>query len=130
MVFSLNAPEQINDVKEEYIPFYYGFIHLNDLEYIKEKNLSCIEISKYCSHNFQSFPYLELYEHYPVSVLRENFFEIIYTSMFINSYSAYAGWSCYLGNLPMFLDKLECGIDWNKLYDIFNSFLRISLIKF
>lgn len=128
--FSLNAPEQINDVKEEYIPFYYGFIHLNDLEYIKEKNLSCIEISKYCSHNFQSFPYLELYEHYPVSVLRENFFEIIYTSMFINSYSAYARWSCYLGNLPMFLDKLECGIDWNKLYDIFNSFLRISLIKF
>lgn len=126
--YSLTTSEkQIND--DEYVPFNYGFIHLKDLEYIKENNLSCIEISKYCSHNFQSFPYLELYEHYPVPVLIENFFEIIYTSMFINSFSAYAGWSCYLGNLPMFLDKLWCDVDWNKLFDIFNSFLRFSLIK-
>ena len=128
--YSLNYPEQINDDEKDYVPFYYGFIHLDDLEYIKENNLSCIEISKYCSHNFQSFAYLELYEHYPIEVLRKNFFDIIYTSMFINSYSAYAGWSCYLGNLPMFLDKLECDADWNKLFDIFTSFLRFSLIKF
>ena len=126
--YSITTPEkQIND--DEYVPFKYGFIHLNDLEYIKENNLSCIDISKYCSHNFQSFQYLELYEHYPIPVLIENFFDIIYTSMFINSYSAYAGWSCYLGNLPMFLDKLRCDVDWKKLFEIFNSFLRFSLIK-
>lgn len=129
--YSLNNPEEDMIHNEyEYVPFNYGFIHLNDLEYIKENNLSCIEISKYCSHNFQSFCYLELYQHYPISDLRENFFDIIYTSMFINSFSAYAGWSCYLGNLPMFLDKIGCEVDWNKLFEIFNSFLRISLIKF
>lgn len=128
--YSLNPPEQRNNVEKDYVPFDYGFIHLNDLEYIKENNLSCIEISKYCSHNFQSFSYLELYEHYPIPVLRKNFFDIIYTSMFINSYSLYAGWACYLGNLPMFLDKLECDVDWNKLFDIFTLFLRFSLIKF
>ena len=49
--------------------------------------------------------------------------------MFINSYSAYAGWSCYLGNLPMFLDKLGCNVNWKKLFDIFNSFLKFSFIK-
>lgn len=129
--YSVNIPEEdIIDNEYEYVPFKYGFIHLNDLEYIKENNLSCIEISKYCSHNFQSFCYLELYQHYPISDLIENFFDIIYTSMFINSFSVYAGWSCYLGNLPMFLDKLGCKVDWNKLFDIFTSFLRISLIKF
>ena len=129
--YSVNIPEEdMIDNEYEYVPFKYGFIHLNDLEYIKENNLSCIEISKYCSHNFQSFCYLELYQHYPISDLIENFFDIIYTSMFINSFSAYAGWSCYLGNLPMFLDKLGCKVDWNKLFDIFTSFLRISLIKF
>lgn len=129
--YSLNNPEkEIGDNGYEYIPFKHGFISLDDLEYIKENNLSCIEISKYCSHNFQSFSYLELYEHYPVSVLKDNFFDIIYTSMFVNSFSAYAGWDCYLGNLPMFLDKLDCDVDWNRLYEIFTSFLRFSLIKF
>lgn len=129
--YSVNVPkEEIIDDENEYVPFNYGFIHLDDLEYIKENNLSCIEISKYCSHNFQSFCYLELYEHYPISDLRENFFDIIYTSMFINLFSDYARWSCYLGNIPMFLDKLECDVDWDKLYDIFTSFLRFSLIKF
>lgn len=129
--YSIYIPEEENNDNEYgYVPFDNGFIHLDDLEYIKENNLSCIEISKYCSHNFQSFPYLELYEHYSSPVLRKNFFDIIYTSMFINFYSAYAGWSCYLGNIPMFLDKLHCDVDWEKLYDIFTSFLRFSLIKF
>lgn len=128
--YSLDTSKQINDVKKEYVPFHYGFIQLNDLEYIKENNLSCIEISKYCNYEFQSFSYLELYEHYPISDLRENLFDIIYTSMFINSFSDYVGWSYYLGNLPMFLNKLECDIDWNKIFDIFNSFLKFSLIKF
>ena len=50
--------------------------------------------------------------------------------MFINYYSAYAGWACYLGNLPMFLDRLDCDVDWEKFYNIFTSFLRFSLIKF
>ena len=129
--YSVNVPEkEVIDDEYEYVPFDYGFIHLDDLDYIKENNLSCIDISKYCSHNFQSFSYLELYEHYPVAILKDKFFDIIYTSMFVNSFSAYAGWDCYLGNLPMFLDKLECDVDWNRLYDIFTSFLRFSLIKF
>lgn len=131
--YSLNKPEEQKDSKndeEEYKPFKYGFISLDDLEYIKENKLSCIEISRYCDYKFMSFCNLELYEHYPNSVLKKYFFDIIANSMFIHYYSNYVNWSCYLGNLPMFLDKLECNVNWDKLYTIFNSFLRISLIKY
>jgi len=128
--YSLNTLEKpMKTVEEEYVPFKNGFISLDDLEYIKENNLSCVEISRYCGHNFMSFCNLELYEHYQTSVLKDNFFDIIHNSMFISYYSHYVDWSCYLGNLPMFLDKLECDVDWEKLYDIFISFLRNSLIK-
>ena len=127
---NLKEQRNITNDEEEYVPFKDGFISLDDLEYIKETNLSCIEISRYCGYNFMSFCNLELYEHYPNSVLRKHFFDIIANSMFIHYYSNYIDWSCYLGNLPMFLDKLECDVDWKKIYDIFNSFLRISLIKY
>ena len=129
--YSLNkSEEEVINEEYKYVPFNYGYIHLADLEYIKENNLSCIEISKYLNHDFESFSYLELYEHYPIQVLRKNFFDIIYTSMFIKSYSTYGRWFCYLGNIPMFLDRLDYNVDWEKLYDIFTSFLKFSLIKF
>ena len=55
---------------------------------------------------------------------------IIHNSMFVKVHTYFNRWDYFLGNLPLFLDKIEYDVDWEEIYDILKSFLTISLISY
>ena len=115
---------------EDYIPLKGGIISMSDLDYIKENNLSCIEISQYFDGWYFAFHYLELYNHYTNEILQKECLNIIHNSMFVKVHTYFNRWDYFLGNLPLFLDKIEYDVDWEEIYDILKSFLTISLISY
>lgn len=114
--------------KSKYIPFKDGTISLNDLNHIKKTKMSPIDISQYTDGWYHAFHYLELYEHYPLEELQECCLDIIHTSMFVKIHSYFNSWDYYLGNLPMFLNKIEYDVDWEEIFEIFKNFLKFSSI--
>lgn len=37
-------------------------------------------------------------------------------------------WNQLIGNIPAFLLRYDIDVDWERIYDIFNTFLDLSLI--
>lgn len=114
--------------KSKYIPFKDGTISLNDLNHIKKTKMSPIDISQYTDGWYHAFHYLELYEHYPIEELQECCLDIIHTSMFVKIHSYFNSWDYYLGNLPIFLNKIDYDVDWDEIFEIFKNFLKFSSI--
>lgn len=114
--------------KSNYVPFKDGTISLNDLNYIKKTKMSPIDISQYTDGWYHAFHYLKLYEHYPIEILQECCLDIIHKSMFVKIYSYFNSWEYYLGNLPMFLNKIDYDVDWDEIFEIFKNFLKFSSI--
>jgi hypothetical protein len=112
------------------IPFDHGHIHKEDIDYIKKEKISFIDISRYTDGWYSCFSIPEIYNHYPKKELRENILQIIHVSMFAkdSSLERIGLWYYYLGNLPRFLDYIECLVDWSQLFQAFISFIDLSLI--
>ncbi len=115
---------------EEFAPFRNGFIHSQDLDYIISQNLSAVEISRYTDEWYSSFPDMALYEHYPAKELARGTKSILHTAMYacIPRSDHFGDWHCFLGNFPRFMKMAELEINWKKLFGIFASFCRCSLI--
>ena len=90
--------------------------------------MSPIDISQYTDGWYHAFHYLELYEHYPIENLQKCCLDIIHKSMFVKIHSYFNSWDYYLGNLPMFLDKIDYDVDWDEIFEIFKNFLKFSSI--
>ena len=110
--------------------FEKGYLMEEDFEYIKAKNISHIELSKYLDGWYSKFPFVSLYEMYNKEMLRNNILTIIYTTLKYGKESLkYDGdYNHYLGNIPQFLVNIEFDTNWNKINSILNDFLKVSKI--
>ena len=73
---------------------------------------------------------MDVFSLYPKEEIQQNYIAIIHSSMFARvSDNEYIGnWNELIGNIPVFLSRYDIDVDWEKVYDIFNAFLDISLI--
>lgn len=110
--------------------FEKGYLREEDFEYIKAKNISHIELSKYLDGWYSKFPFVSLYEMYNKEMLRNDILAIIYTTLKYGKESLkYDGdYNHYLGNIPQFLVNIEFDTNWNKINSILNDFLKVSKI--
>ena len=117
---------------KEYVPFEHGNIHMEDFDYIKQSGMTVMECSKYADGWYECLPYVELYELFDRKEIKDNYLEIIHQALFarvINN--EYIGnWNDIIGNIPLFLEKYEIDVDWKRLFDIFLSFLKYSVIYY
>ncbi|MCQ4637328.1 hypothetical protein NE619_11395 [Anaerovorax odorimutans] len=116
--------------EKEYSPFDGGYIHEEDIEYIKENSIAAFEIARYADGWHSCLPFPEIYQLYGEEEMKQNFLFVLHKSMFARVINKeYIGnWFMLLGNIPRFL--MICGIevDWNRLFEIFNQFMNVSLI--
>lgn len=114
----------------EYKPFDNNCISEEDFDYIKNSNISAIELAKYTNHFFYSLPYVELFENYPIEELQNNYLKIIHTllttKVLNNLY--FGDWSLCIGNIPELLSITKVEVEWNKMKDILFKFLDLSEI--
>lgn len=119
------------DTDEKYEPLRYGAIHESDFNYIKENGIGYLETSLLTGVQYDCFPYVELFDLYDKEEIRRDYLTIIHNLLFsrIKSLGSIGYWYLMVGNIPDFLNKFEIDINWEKLYEIFEFFLQISLIK-
>lgn len=113
-----------------YIPLEHGTIHKNDFHYIIEQGIRYLEIAQYADGWYSCLPFVEVFSLYPREDIFRDYNLIIHTSMFARVVdNDYIGnWYKLIGNIPAFLLQYEIDIDWQRLYEIFNHFLSLSLI--
>lgn len=119
------------DIDEIYEPLKYGHIHESDFDYIKQNKMSYLETSMLTGAGYDCFPFVELFDLYEIELIKNNYMTIIHNLLFskIKSLGSIGNWCLVVGNLPNFLSKFEIDVDWNKLFDVFDFFLEISLLK-
>ena len=116
---------------EKYEPLRYGAIHESDFNYIKENEIGYLETSLLVGGQYDCFPYVELFELYDKEAIKRDYLTIIHNLLFskISSLGSIGYWYLIAGNIPDFLSRFEIDVKWEDLYDIFEFFLQISLIK-
>lgn len=121
------------DKGEKYIPgdkFKKGILDIRDYNYIKDSNISHIEIAKKLDGWYSKFSEIEIYNIFEKDILRKDILKLIYTTL-VNGTTQidYDGdYYHYLGNIPEFIKNIEYEADWKKMYSIFNEFMKISKI--
>ena len=62
--------------------------------------------------------------------IRREYLKIIHKAMFAKTamLNRTGLWFLLLGNIPNLLDEIEIKVEWEKLYNIFLKFLKISMI--
>lgn len=120
--------------KDKYIPKSFedrDFVYENDADKLKEHNISCTELAKYVDGWRNTLPFVELFDIYSTEDIQNKIHEIVYNSCFsYKIFNMYANRSEMLGNYLMLLDRYSIlEVDWDKLYDCFLKFLKLSLIK-
>ena len=125
--------EYNDDKNEEYVignSFKKGYLIEQDLEYIKSQNITHIELSKYLDGWYSKFAIISLYNIYDKSALKRDLLQIIHTTLKYGKENIkYDGdYNHYLGNIPQFLFNIEYNVDWQKINEIVNKFLKISKI--
>lgn len=110
--------------------FEKGFLVEEDSEYIKSKHITHIELSKYLDGWYSKFAIISLYNIYDKNILKRDLLQIIHTTLKYGKENIkYDGdYNHYLGNIPQFLFNIEYNVDWQKINEIVNKFLKISKI--
>jgi len=116
--------------KIEYEPFNHNSISENDFEYISGQNIGYMEICQYADGWYSCLPFVEVFSFYPKQDIQRDYLMIIHKSMFahVSGGEHIGSWQLLIGHIPQFLLQYEIDVDWEKIYDIFNKFLDISLI--
>ena len=128
--YGIRCIGETNPNVEEYIPFEHGYIHREDKEYIIENNVPYMELVRYTDGWHYCMPYVDLYQHYDQSLVRNDYLKIIHGSIFAKTpkHRNIGAWDFLLGNIPSFLQQTRVDIDWERLFGIFKAFLRNSMI--
>ena len=101
-----------------------------DLDEIIENKEEDLFIAKYFDGYYRCFNNLDFFSHFDREVLRNDFQKILHISMnakksIIERRGALV---CYLSNIPIFADTIECNEYWNNLYSILKQFIDVALI--
>ena len=89
-----------------------------------------MEICQYADGWYSCLPFVEVFSFYPKQDIQRDYLMIIHKSMFahVSGGEHIGSWQLLVGHIPQFLLQYEIDVDWEKIYDIFNKFLDISLI--
>lgn len=109
------------------------YIIEEDEIYIKKNNIDALTISKYTNGYHVCLPFPQFYNIYDKDYLQKSYLEILHEAMFalIVRLQEVGEWYFMLGNIPEFIEI--CGIkdiNWNKIFNVFKNYLRISHIYF
>ena len=117
--------------KVEYTPFCYGCIHEDDIPYIIENNISFEDISKFTDGWDSCLPFVDIYKIYDRQDIQNSYMEIIHNSIYAraNQRDYLGNWNLLIGNIPEFLYKYEINVDWDRIFNIFENFLALSLLE-
>lgn len=98
---------------------------------IKINKISCTDLAKRTDGWYNALPYIELFDIYDIDTIRENRHEILYNACFgFKKYGYYANRFYLLGNYLSFIEKYIINdVIWDKLWNDFNQFMTISLMK-
>ncbi|MCD7818444.1 MAG: hypothetical protein LUH07_05280 [Lachnospiraceae bacterium] len=129
---SINYLMDKNEAKteKEYVPLNYGCIHEDDFSYIEKEGIGYIEVAQYTDGWYSCLPYVEVFSLFLKEDIQNNYSEILYEALFARCpEKTYIGnWYLLIGNIVEFLKKYEVNVDYVKLYNIFISFLDMSII--
>ena len=119
-------------IREEYMPFRNGCISRDDFDYIKNNKISIMECSRYADGWYTCLPYVDLYELFDISKVRDQYLGIIHQALFarVVSNEHIGNWNDIIGNIPAFLEKYEISVDWGRLFKIMLHFLDLSVIYY
>lgn len=135
-----NAPqgfqlENINIIynKEEYIigsQFEKGYAYYKDVDYIKENNISHINLSKMIDGYLYRLPYASLFYHFDRTQIVLDIKKIFYNSLCLNNYRYF---DFYLYNMSIvsiieLFEHFNININWNEVFEIIMTYLNISLV--
>lgn len=98
---------------------------------IKINKISCTDLAKLTDGWYNALPYIELFDIYDIDMIRENTYEILYNACFgFKKYGYYANRFYLLGNYLSFIKKYKINdVIWDKLWNDFDRFMTVSLMK-
>lgn len=116
--------------EKEYIPFDGGYIHEEDGKYIKENKVKASEIARYVDGWDSCLPFPQFYNICDLAELEEDYLNILHKSIFarVTDREYVGNWCLLIGNIPQFLEVCCIEMDWNRMFEIFKHFLKVSLI--
>lgn len=123
--------ERTEEKEPKYVPLRHGTISERDFEYISEQNIGYLEISRYADGWYTCLPFVSVFSIYPKKNIQQDYISIIHNAMFARvPDSNYIGnWYNLIGHIPELLLQFDIDVDWKKIYDVFNAFLDLSLIR-
>lgn len=106
-----------------------NYLKKHDYEEIKLNKITHLELAKYQDGNYDCLPYPEFFEIYDKDTIKQDLLMIIHNAICTKLYFSDKFWvrlSFCLGNIPYLIDYCNYEVDWNKLYNIFKSFIESS----
>ncbi|QUH31124.1 hypothetical protein [Vallitalea guaymasensis] len=98
---------------------------------IKDNNLSLDEVASCNDGNYCTLAELNLFKEFESKVVTQDMQSILHKALNgkIKSIDMYCNLYYFVGNMLKLLDKYDCNVDWNKLYNSFMTYIEISLLR-
>lgn len=125
--FQVMGEKNYSDTKSS--SYEKGYLTIQDIPFIIQKNLSPIEIASLPDGNYSAFSELELYRHFDKEVLSTNLPIILQAAICSKIYSIDMPSNLFemVGNVPVFLDEFVItSVDFKELFSSFLKFIEIS----
>lgn len=108
-----------------------GMLNVDDLDFIKDNNLSVTKISGYLDGNYSALTDIEIFKIYPKEDVSKNLKEILYNAILgkASNISMFGSLYYFVGNLPKLINEYGIKKDIFELYKSFNMFLELSLLN-
>lgn len=108
--------------------YHQGILDTNSIDFIKEKNLKVTEIAGYNNGYYSVFADIEIFKAYEKKHVKENALLILKNALIgkIKSVDVYASLFHFPGNLPKFTDEYNIDAEYDRLYDSFMKFMKLS----
>jgi hypothetical protein len=116
-----------NDSKDRYEK---GILDSDDIEFIKENNLTAVDISGYSDGNYSHFSDIDIYKIYNSEDIKNNTQLILFNALQgkIRSINMFGNLYYFVGNVPKFIIDHDIDEDINTAFNSFNKFLELSLL--
>lgn len=108
-----------------------GILTVNDLNFIKKKQLKPYEITKFSDGNYTSLPEIDIFKIYESKEITENFQEILYNSLINKTKSINYFHSLYYhpGNILAMIKIYRSDKEFKVVVNSFEKFINLSMFN-
>lgn len=120
--------EKKHTEEESYNHYIKGILNKGDIDLIREKIKSPVELAGYQNGWFATLADTQLFQEFNAKDVKDNFKSILYNGILgkVGTNNSFPSLYYFPGNIPKLIDEYDVDSDYKKLFNSFKTFLELS----